>query len=97
MTSALAGVLIVCTIIITIAILVLATVLIITLVQIRRTAKKVEIISSQLNASAQAIGRITGSVAHYVDKLSSPWVALVSGLVSSVFIRRKKAAEEEKD
>ena len=65
---------------------------ILTLIQVRRTARQAEQLLKLLHEDVGIINHITGSIAYFTQKLNSPAIkagALLSGLVS-FFLKRRK-------
>lgn len=80
-------------IVVTAAIVVLVAYLVRTLNQVKRTAREAELLLKSLNQEVNTIGRITGNVSAFIERLSSPWVkagSWAAGVASSLFRKQKK-------
>ena len=86
-------IIVVCAVLFTVAVIVAVVFLVNTLLQIKKTAKQVEILLSNLNQEMSVISRITDTVSSFVNIFASPWVKAGSwcaGVVSAFQAKRKK-------
>lgn len=85
---------IICISVFTLAVVAAVVYLILTLIQIRRTARQVELLLRSVNHDVNTIGRITGNISSLVEHLTFPWVwagSWVAGIVSVLMGGRPKA------
>jgi hypothetical protein len=85
-------VIIICSIVLTIAITAALVYLIQTLYQMKRTAREAEVLLKNINQEVAAIGQITGTISAFVEKFSSPWVRVGSwftGFLANYYSSRR--------
>lgn len=94
------GILEICAICSTIAIVVATVFLVRTMIQVRRTAHEAEQLLHNLNREMDVVARITGALSGLTDKLSSPWLRAgtwIGGLVSAVIKKHRRSAANSDD
>lgn len=89
---------IICMVLSTIALIVVAVYLIITLIQIKKTAEEMEESFKRVNTELAVVNKISGKVVSMTEKISTPLISAFSLLFyifSGSRSKRKNSSEEE--
>ncbi len=70
--------LIICLVLITVAVIIVAVYLVITLIQVKKTSKEMELALCKINDELEVVNKVSDKVAGFAEKLSSPLVSAAS-------------------
>lgn len=90
----------ICLVVLTLAVVFVAVYLIISLIQIKKTAREIECAFEKINTELEIVNKVSDKVANISEKLSSPLISIGSILfyiLSGIKPRRKNKCKEEEN